>query len=174
MTNAQKIRILGENMCYVITDLVLEDLPGFKTSVKRRGEWEDTIIEYGCVRLLKADPVRLSGYRHGFDDFNDLFNSLMHTAGIEWHVYISAMYSINEKSLLLLFVYEYLNRGNHIVLYTQAGAPHFHPELPISSVDVTSKGMGHTPADYPMTYGDYAYHFFKSGPYVFKHDTNCC
>lgn len=47
----------------------------------------------------------------------------------------------------------------------------FHPEVPVSSIDVTRKGEGHTPIDHAWLEKDVMYHFFRSGPFAFRHDT---
>lgn len=156
-------------MCYVITDRKLEDLPGFKL-VEDRVDAK-CLIAYGCVRLERVDDDFFKRYTHGFGDFQVLLNRTLHTEGIRWYVYAPAKRRLNEIPILLLFIYEYLEDGGNIVIYDQYGAVQFHPEVPVASVDVTLKGEGHTPIDHAWLRRDVMYHFHRSGPYAFRHDT---
>lgn len=128
-------------------------------------------IAHGCVRLERVDDGFFKRYTHGFGDFQELLNRTLHTEGIRWYVYVPAKRRLNEISILLLFVYEYLEDGGHIVIYDQCGVVQFHPEVPVASVDVTLKGEGHTPIDLAWLRRDVMYHFHRSGPYAFRHDT---
>lgn len=156
-------------MCYIITDRKLEDLPGFE-SEERRIDAKRTIA-HGCVRLERVEDDFFKRYIHGFGDFQELLNRTLNTEGIRWYVYVPAKRRLNETSIPLLFVYGYLEDGGHIVIYDQCGMVQFHPEVPVSSIDVTYKGEGHTPIDHAWLQGDVMYHFHRSRPYAFRHDT---
>ena len=159
----------GNIMCYIITDRKLEDLPGFE-SEERRIDAKRTIA-HGCVRLERVEDDFFKRYIHGFGDFQELLNRTLHTEGIRWHVYIPAKHRLNEIPILLLFVYGYLEEGGRIVIYDQCGMVQFHPEVPVASVDVTLKVKRHTPIDLAWLEKDVIYHFHRSGPYAFRHDT---
>lgn len=158
-------------MSYIISDLALENIPGFEVSADAETGEGTTKVGYGCIRLAKVDKEHLQHYRYRFACFDELFNTLMHTTGIGWNVYAPTEYCSNETSHYYLFVYEYLNIGEHIVIYMPDKKAQFHPETLTSFVDVSAKKGGYALVDYAWLNRDVLYHFFKSRPYVVKHDT---
>lgn len=77
--------LIGSLMCYAITDRKLEDLSGFEP-VEGRVDAKCTIV-HGCVRLERADDDFFKRYTHGFGDFQELLNRVLHTEGVRWYVY---------------------------------------------------------------------------------------
>ena len=157
-------------MTFVITDRSLEDFQGF-TVTKNMRLSEGGSIDRDCVSLCRVSMEHLRRYTHGFDNIDDLLNHTLNTDTIEWNVYVTAKHRSNETSIMLLFVFEYLKDGGHIVLYDQDGVVQFHPETPVSTIDVSLKREGHTPLDHAWLKKDVMYHFHRSRPYAFKHDT---
>lgn len=153
-----------------ITDRPLEDIPGF------RCETDDRDRRWVCRGHLSFRAVCRTSYdrwySHGFDGMDGLLNHMIGSDGIGWNLYEAAERHCEDLSSVLLFIYEYMRHGGHVILYEQMTKPSFHPELPVASVDVSRKGAGHTPMDQGDIFFDVLYHFYRSGPCAVEHDTS--
>ncbi len=109
----------------------------------------------------------------GSTTFSNRLNSLLGTDVERWH-----SYSVDESKLdgaeayVLLFVYLYLQKGRHIVLYRQWSQEHFDSEIPVAVIDISDKRPGDTPLRLGEIGGDVLSHFYDSGGTAHGHDVN--
>ncbi len=152
-----------------ITDRPLEEIPGFRSETDRRGQ---TWLRRGCLSFQTTDRAYCERrFTYGFDGMDGLFNHMVGTDRVGWSMYVTEEYSWQMYVSALLFVYEYLRYGDHVIMYVQQKGEPFHPETPVSSIDVSGKGPGRAPLDEPEWSCDILYHFHRSGPYAAEHDT---
>lgn len=147
-----------------ITDRPLEDIPGFRCGSDDRIRG---LVCRGCLSFRRSGGAFCE--RYCTDGCDRTINGILGTEVPGWHVYETMERRYEDLPALLLFVYEYLDHGEHALLYMPSSLPPFHRETPVASIDVAEKGRGHTPMDDGEVLFDVIHHFHRSGPYPVGH-----
>lgn len=159
-------------MTAILTDRPLEEIMEHAPS---RGEdyLEDELLIHGCVRIIRRDDIRLSYLKYFNCGFDQQVNNLLHTDVNHWYVYtLEEDTGLSIDVSTFLFVYWYLTKGKHIVLYRIENIPGFGPETMVSTIDIAPKGSGMTPKEeYHRNVPDVLYHFLDPSGSAHLHDT---
>lgn len=159
-------------MVVILTDRPLEEIMEHAPP-RGKGYVEEELLLHGCIRLIRRDNLRVNYLKNFNCSFDQQVNNLLRTDVDHWYTYISAdtiFPCIDVRTFL--FVYWYLTKGKHIVLYDMQNMPGFGPETMVSTIDIAPKGPGMTPMeDYHLIPSDVLYHFLDPSGSAHTHDT---
>ncbi len=160
------------NMIAILTDTPLEDL--MDHAPPRGGYFpEKELLLHGCIRVVRWDDLRTSYLMNFNCSFDHQVNILLQTDVKHWYTYVTADDIVPAIDVrLFLFVYWYLTKGKHIILYDAQNMPVLGPETMISNIDIATKNPGMTPMEnYHIVVSDVLYHFSDSCGNANCHDT---
>ncbi len=122
--------------------------------------------------LLRFEAMNQKGRFTSAESFDEHLNSMLGTDVRGWSTYTVDDDSIsNCETLMMIFVYDYLQKGRHIVLYRHRDLCYLDPESPVAKVDVSLKGRGDAPIKAGTIGNDILVHFFDSIGSAQDHDT---
>lgn len=124
-------------------------------------------IGIGPLKFEVINPERFTNT----ESFEEHLNSMLDTGVWGWSTYAVDDDSIpNCETLLMIFVYDYLQKGQHLVLYRCRDLCCMDLESPVAKIDISQKGRGDAPLKSGTIGNDILVHFFDSTGSAHNHD----